>query len=514
MVSSTPRAVTTRIRHLNAPLTGRLLRALPHRLLPLLNAFLLGRLRCALLLRLRFGRTSSSTTSISRALTVPPQRILMATGRGASKRDPPTATLSAMDIPKEVVEETLSDLSKSSGDAVLRTQLSDFTALYKFVVDTVVKRARNDASWQAKINHSCVQLTPEAVRGMKVMFELPGGRKMVEQSPTFNNMHTMKNPATLAVIMVMKVRKDPFFLWLLVLFSRGARAPTEKASSEAAAVTPKKGTKRSRPPPAAGADEGRGSGDGSGSGSGAGAGVFRGPGVAGLPAGESGAPSASGPPRDASATDVVRAAQRPPAFPPLGGAAAVGAVGAPVASSGPPAGRLPVGSGATGITNHAGVVSKGDVVVRELGARFLLRDGEVVATAELHPEFSEFHSAPIPLSIVACFLRTVAPGCEDVEYPFGQDGALCLEKGYPSGSPVPLRAIGQSYKIAWPVCDVGYDSAVDFLAGFCVWCEQAVNDFAQGAGDCCASRPEFETPADQCATCFFFDDDQASSPIV
>lgn len=47
---------------------------------------------------------------------------------------------------------------------------------------------------------------------MKVMFELPGGRKMVEQSPTFNNMHTMKNPATLAVIMVMKVRKDPFFL--------------------------------------------------------------------------------------------------------------------------------------------------------------------------------------------------------------------------------------------------------------------------------------------------------------
>lgn len=173
-----------------------------------------------------------------------------------------------------------------------------------------------------------------------------------------------------------------------------------------------------------------------------------------------------------------------------------------------------MGSGATGITNAAGVVSKGDAVVRELGARFLLRDGEVVATAELHPEFSEFHSAPIPLSIVACFLRTVAPGCKDVEYPFGQDGALCLEKGYPSGSPVPLRAIGQSYKIAWPVCDVGYDSAVDFLAGFCVWCEQAVNDFAQGAGDCCASRPEFETPADQCATCFFFDDDQASSPIV
>lgn len=89
-------------------------------------------------------------------------------------------------------------------------------------------------------------------------------------------------------------------------------------------------------------------------------------------------------------------------------------------------------------------------------AGHLLEDGRVVARAQLHPEFSSFHSGPVPSGVVPCFLKSIADGCGDVVYPYGQDPALCLEKGYPATAPVHLSAIPFAFKIAWPVASIGY----------------------------------------------------------
>lgn len=101
------------------------------------------------------------------------------------------------------------------------------------------------------------------------------------------------------------------------------------------------------------------------------------------------------------------------------------------------------------------VSDKADTLAR-LNARQLLINGEVVATAEVHPEFDLFHSQPAPSSVLTVFLRDVAVSAGASVYPFGQDEKLCLEKGNPSPVPVLLTAIGQSYRLAWPIADIRY----------------------------------------------------------
>lgn len=109
--------------------------------------------------------------------------------------------------------------------------------------------------------------------------------------------------------------------------------------------------------------------------------------------------------------------------------------------------------GATGrVSADGGVITH---VVRLHAARRLLVGERVVAEADVHPEFADFHSSPLSSTLVAVFLKRLADGCADVPYPFGEDPALCLEKGNPSIVPVPLSSIGFSYKIAWPIDAIG-----------------------------------------------------------
>lgn len=78
-----------------------------------------------------------------------------------------------------------------------------------------------------------------------------------------------------------------------------------------------------------------------------------------------------------------------------------------------------------------------------------------MAEVDVHPEFANFHSSPLSSTLVAVFLKSLADGCGDVFYPFGEEPAVCLEKGNPSMVPVPLSSIGFSYKIAWPINAIG-----------------------------------------------------------
>lgn len=428
-------------------------------------------------------------------LTAPPKRIILPARRGVTKRDPPPALPSRCEIGEDVVEKTLNELAKSSGEEALGSSLKQFVTLYKFVLDSVVRRTRDDTAWQAKVSHSYLQLTPEVMRGLTVTYTMPGGMRMEQKSPMFRNMYCFKRYDALAIILVMKVRKDPFFLWLVFMFAEGARAPAEAPSSAKGglgSLPKKKGTKRARNGLPGGAGDASGgaadaapSDQGSagpatpraeagpsppvasvGASAGAPLAAARGPGEAPEGGSASGAPAAGAGGRRAADYGGAGPASAGHfgAGPGVGGLDNAGSVapgqplpfsraGAETGAAGdvpfaPPPGLIDAGGGAA--------VGQADAVVRELGARLLMSDNRIVAWAELHPEFDEFHSSPLPNTVVAGFLRGVSPGCEDVEYPFGQDSAICLEKGFPSQRPVPLRDVAFSYKIAWPAASIGY----------------------------------------------------------
>lgn len=80
----------------------------------------------------------------------------------------------------------------------------------------------------------------------------------------------------------------------------------------------------------------------------------------------------------------------------------------------------------------------------------------MLGTARVPPEMTLFHSKHVSASIVTMFLQDVAADCGNFIYPFGQHEDLCLEKGNPSSSPVSLREIDKSYRLAWPVASIGY----------------------------------------------------------
>eukprot|EP00168_Porphyra_purpurea_P016123 TRINITY_DN5133_c0_g1_i2.p1 TRINITY_DN5133_c0_g1~~TRINITY_DN5133_c0_g1_i2.p1 ORF type:complete len:322 (+),score=8.55 TRINITY_DN5133_c0_g1_i2:94-966(+) len=152
-----------------------------------------------------------------------------------------------------------------------------------------------------------------------------------------------------------------------------------------------------------------------------------------------------------------------------GAAGVVGGVGAHDAASG--AGReadLLERDGGCDVVGHGSGSWSHERVVEELCARSLVADERIVATAELHPEWSTFHHNPTPISVVPCLLTGVADSCGAVTCPFGQDSLLCLKKGYPAANAVPLSAISSSYQTAWPVESIGEDGAA-LLGTACVW---------------------------------------------
>ncbi|KAK1860912.1 hypothetical protein I4F81_003498 [Pyropia yezoensis] len=162
-------------------------------------------------------------------LTTAPVRIRMAPGRG-SRIAPPDGDLVDVDIPRALVEDTVKELTVSGRGDSLRQRLNEFTALYKYVLDTLVKRQCADPVKREKVNHPYIGITPEAVRGKKVSFTMASGKRWTVTSPTFFNSRNMKIPTTLAVILLMKHTGDPFVHWLIGLFCGGAMAPADVAA--------------------------------------------------------------------------------------------------------------------------------------------------------------------------------------------------------------------------------------------------------------------------------------------
>jgi len=287
----------------------------------------------------------------------------------------------------------------------------------------------------------------------------------------------MINDEYLAVIMVMKVRRDAFFLWLLAVYSGGALAPTRTGGSASAAGTPTaprtpaalrlKGKKRLRgsPPqvPAAAAAVTPTGGSTSNASRGASSG--------GVSDGSNaGAPDSSGnetPSRTGTEAGVAvgrglgdrseggvgvlpgRAEQG------SGGGGEGGASGHGVCASVEPTVSSPQSDAATALVDRVRAVN-------------LLLDGQQVATAHLHPNFTLFHGVDAPPTVVAVFINEVDPGSKEAIYPFGQDNRLCLEKGNPSPTPVLLHSIPTGYRLAWPVASVGYVTSLRVLLFSCV----------------------------------------------
>lgn len=362
-------------------------------------------------------------------LVVPPQRILLPTGRGAARREPPLRPPRTVKISNELVNETMTELCRPGRDVSLRDRLKDFTALYKFVIDTLVKRALPDEGARKRVNHTYAQLTPEAVRNVSVEYRTQGGTLIMLTTPMFNNSHNMKATDALSVILLMKHERDPFFLWLLAQFCGGAKAPMEVVTRARPSPSPtKKGVKRKRA---------RG---------GVAAAAQTAPALGAQPSTNGGG--------QAGPEESVEAAQRREA-------AAVSESTTPVQDQTIPGSVAGASGGDDGEEAAAArpprvLASDGDGgAYQQLCARQLLSGDRVIATADVHPEFSSFHSGPVPPSVVSCFLVHVEAGCSEVVYPYGQDAALCLEKGNPSMTPVTLGSIQPSYKIAWPVASIG-----------------------------------------------------------
>lgn len=109
----------------------------------------------------------------------PPPRILLATGRGSTRKEPPAREPSTVTIPDDLVSETVKELTRNGLYLSLRARLMDFTWLYKFVPDTLVKREAPDVPLREKVHHTYPHLTPDAMRDVTVKFKMPGSAKML-----------------------------------------------------------------------------------------------------------------------------------------------------------------------------------------------------------------------------------------------------------------------------------------------------------------------------------------------
>lgn len=439
-------------------------------------------------------------------LTVAPPRTLLPCGRGRTRIPPPAPVMSTHFIPSQVVKETEAELKVPSRDNSFRNRLLEFIGLYKFVVDTLVKRKMTDATARAKVDHNYNQLTPEAARGATVRFKIRGS-EVCFISPSFKNTRYMINDEYLAVIMLMKVRRDPFFLWLLALFSGGALAPTSAAASTTAnrmsvaptsrAANERMGRKRQRESPpkarvssgAAGGSAGGGLGGGSGTGSGAAAngglgggssggtgGAARGASAGGVSGSsgdgygraiggrgsgsldergrggsDGGASGAANQGSDSNACGSTESnTQAGGVNAAVGGADGSSSADAGVSGSADRAGDFPVTAASQQPADAA------NALVKRVGASFLTVDGKRAATAELLLDLTMYHGVDIPPTVVTVFLQAIEHGSEDVVYPFGQDAQLCLVSGNPSPTPVTLGSIAAGYRSVWSVSSIGY----------------------------------------------------------
>lgn len=309
------------------------------------------------------------------------------------------------EISRVHVEDTVKELlAPGRGDA-LHHRLNEFTALHKFVVDTLVRRTCVDPILRDKVNHLFVDITPDAVRGKTMTFTMTSGKLVNVSSLKFSNSRNITVPTTLGVILLMKHLNDPFIYWLMGNFSGGALAPPEaapgtlsKTSKQSIIVSPDASVVGAQHPPASG--------------------------------------------------------KRPKLFSSSEDASVSGSRGGPHARTG----AVPNSQGVSGppVPQNSAARSSISETVLQWRACFLSANGAVVAHAHVHPEFVHFHSRRAPPTVVTVFLREVPVRRSDTPYPLGQDEHLCLEKGNPSSSPVPLSSINHSYRLAWRVCDIGY----------------------------------------------------------
>lgn len=314
-----------------------------------------------------------------------------------------------------MVEATISELLiRGHGDA-LRERLNEITMLYKFVIDTLVRRSCEDPILRAKVNHPYIDETPDAVRGKTVSCTMTSGKRVSVKSPTFSNSRNTTTTTTLAVALLMKQMGDTFTqLWLIGVFCGAAIAPPDVGAPAPGSIGKSRNLKGNLlKAGVAGGDE-----------------KNKRPRLTPQPGQEA-------PPRIVENTHTDDGGRGAATTPPRGGSAADARTG-------------PVSRDSTDVAHR-------------LTARFLLCDGKVVAPAELHPEFALFHSRPTPAAVMTVFLREVAAENPDAVYPYGQDEHLCLGKGNPSATPVLLSSIDNSYRLAWLVMDIGYVYACYFI---------------------------------------------------
>ena len=87
-----------------------------------------------------------------------------------------------------------------------------------------MKQRTADVVSRANVDHTYLQLTPEAARGATVTSNVRG-KASVFITPAFKKSSIMLNEEYLALILLMKFQLNLFFLWFLGLFSGGAMAP-------------------------------------------------------------------------------------------------------------------------------------------------------------------------------------------------------------------------------------------------------------------------------------------------
>jgi len=424
-------------------------------------------------------------------LTVSPPRIVLPTGRGRGRINPPAPDTLSVSILDDMVKETRAELSHDHREDSFRNRLLEFVGLYKLVVDALVKQKTVHAVARVKVNHTYLQLTPEVSRGATVTFNIRGKAETFV-SPAFKKTGIMINNEYLAVILLMKFKRNPFFLWLLGLFSRGALAPkaADDTAAPAASTTQgskkKKGKKRQRgspgSPPMVGdngtrsSETGRGGQGGlaaasrSGGASGDGSGAVAGAGNA--------APVGSGGRRSCMAGGSSRGtgtgggdlggggfpvSQNGQGGSVSGGLEVAGVEGADLGAHRAARGGSGGGGAGTPAESTPCANDEAKALVERVGTGTLLIGGQRVAIAEVHPEFSLFHLVEAPPTVLTAFITCIVPGNENAIYPLGQDQRLCLEKGYPSPTPVPLSAIQAGNRVAWPVGSIGYVACVSIF---------------------------------------------------
>eukprot|EP00168_Porphyra_purpurea_P000145 TRINITY_DN10183_c0_g1_i1.p1 TRINITY_DN10183_c0_g1~~TRINITY_DN10183_c0_g1_i1.p1 ORF type:complete len:161 (+),score=29.48 TRINITY_DN10183_c0_g1_i1:188-670(+) len=135
-----------------------------------------------------------------------------------------------------MVKETRAELDHPHRDESFRNRLLEFVALYKLVVDTLVKQKTADLAERAKVTIRYYELTPRR-RAAPWSPSMSAANRVIHL-PAFKKSSIMLNNEYLAVILLMKFKRNPFFSWLLGLFDGGAMAPNRANDPTEPGTTP------------------------------------------------------------------------------------------------------------------------------------------------------------------------------------------------------------------------------------------------------------------------------------